>query len=153
MSIEKSVKKRKAIAIPQIKTLEEADAHQRKHGFKGFKISQEPVVKPKKLRGEPPKMNATEREFEVLLLAQKSAKLFLEFQFQGIRLAWGDCMVYKPDFNVQQHNGRIKLIEVKGAHIWDRDIVRFKGCKAEWKQWFDFEMWQRDENKSWNRIL
>lgn len=149
------MKKRKAIAIPQIKTLEEADAHQRKHGFKGFKITQEPQVfaKPKLLRGEPPKMNQTEREFEVILKAQLVQKLFLEFRTFGIRLLWGGCMYYKPDFNVHQHNGRIKLIEVKGTQLWDRDIVRFKGCKAEWKKWFDFEMWQKQENKSWLRIL
>jgi hypothetical protein len=111
------------------------------------------VTKPKKMRGAAPKMTQTEREFEVLLKAQKSHDEIQDYKFEGVRLAWGDCMVYKCDFSVVQRSGRMKLIEVKGPHIFDRDIVRFKGCRAEWKRWFDFEMHQRDANKTWNRIL
>jgi hypothetical protein len=36
----------------------------------------------------------------------------------------------------------MKLIEVKGGHIWDRDIVRFKGARAYWPE-FAFEMHQK----------
>lgn len=161
------MRKNKAVEIPQIKTLEEADAHQRKHGFAPLISSRERQLdrvhgavdlnerKAKKLRGDvrEVKMNVTEREFAVMLAAQRGRNEIQAYCFQGIRLAWGDCMVYKPDFSVLQPSGRGKVIEVKGAFIRDRDIVRFKGCRAEWKDWFDFEMWQRDENKRWNQIL
>ena len=46
---------------------------------------------------------------------------------------------------------RTKFIEVKGGHIWDRDIVRFKGCRAAWPQ-YEFEMWQL-KKREWTRIL
>ena len=152
-------KKKIAVAIPQIKTLAEADAHQRKHGFKpltGFTVQQEPIeLKRPKLRGEDRKrkMNQTEREFETLQLARKSRGEIVDFRFEGVRLGWGDCMVYKPDFTALRPDGRIELLEVKGAHIFTRDIVRFKGCRAEWKDFFIFEMHQRDANKTWNRLL
>jgi hypothetical protein len=42
-------------------------------------------------------------------------------------------------------------IEVKGPHIFDRDIVRFKGCRAEWPE-FHFQMWQLKKGE-WSRIL
>lgn len=143
-------------------TPEAADAHQRKHGFPGLEkfvakgqAAQAAVDKVVgKLRGtEPPKMNRTEAEFEVLLKAQISHGQILEYRFQGIRLRWGGGMYYKPDFTVRRTDGGIVLIEVKGPQIWDRDIVRFKGCRAEWNRWFDFQMMQRDANKTWSRLL
>jgi hypothetical protein len=45
----------------------------------------------------------------------------------------------------------LKLIEIKGAHIWDRDIVRFKGARAYWPE-FQFEMHQK-KNGIWTRIM
>jgi len=147
-------KKKKGIEM----SLAQADAHQRKHGFKpllqqAVDETLEKLGKKKKLRGiEPPKMNKTEAEFEVFLKARKSARQILDYSFQGIRLRWGGNMNYKADFSEQRLDGRIVLIEVKGAQIWDRDIVRFKGCRAEWKNWFDFEMWQKTEGQ-WNRLL
>lgn len=45
----------------------------------------------------------------------------------------------------------VTLIEVKGAHIWSRDLVRFKGCRAEWPM-FQFEMHQLVRG-TWTRIL
>ena len=176
----KVLKKKRAIAIPQIKTLEEADAHQRKHGFAPLITAREKqldqvhgevdlrnfvergqnaqravdaeIKKATKLRGEKRKINQTEREFEVLLKARMSRGEIVEYRFEGVRLGWGDCMVYKPDFTARRPDGRIELLEVKGAHIRDRDIVRFKGCRAEWKDFFIFEMHQKKDHQ-WSRIL
>ena len=145
------MKKRKALSL----TLEQADAHQRKHGFaplkKAFVEVADYAVTKGKLRGKLRQMNVTEREFSLLLDAQKLRREILDWRFEGVRLRWGDCMVYKPDFTVRAV--RIRLIEVKGAHIRDRDIVRFKGCRAEWKDWFDFELHQKDERGQWTRLL
>lgn len=153
-------------------TPQQADAHQRKHGFPGVleKFAQKGQAaqaavdkltgvnlsgkKPKQLRGtEPPKMNGTEAEFEVLLKAQVAEGAIDDYRFQGTRLRWGGGMYYKSDFTTRRSDGVITVIEVKGPQIWDRDIVRFKGCRAEWKEWFIFEMWQRDANKTWSRLL
>ncbi len=71
-------------------------------------------------------------------------------------LRWGNCMYYKPDF---MEDGRVngepilkpRLIEVKGAHIYSRDLVRFKGCAAEWGWHFTFELHQWKDRK-WTRL-
>lgn len=72
----------------------------------------------------------------------------------GVRLRWGGNMNYTGDFYVESV-GRAKplLIEVKGPHIKSRDIVRFRGCREEWRHVFDFEMWQEDRAKNWSKIL
>lgn len=141
-------------------TAEEAAAHQKKHGFpieqfvKKGQAAQAAVDKliPKKLRRlEPPKMNQTEREFSMFLEARKTKGEITSYKFQGVRLMWGDGMIYKPDFNALRSDGRIELIEVKGAKIWDRDTVRFKGARAEWRDFFIFEMHQKLEGQ-WNRL-
>lgn len=72
----------------------------------------------------------------------------------AISLRWGKTMRYKPDFFVPigwSDSVRHRLIEVKGAHIYDRDIVRFKGCAAEWDRMFDFELHQW-KNGEWTRL-
>jgi hypothetical protein len=128
-------------------------------------------------------MTRPERDFSLILEAQKRAGEIARCEFEGIRLKWGvdpdtgAAMWYKPDFlvvvlptlNVQ--NGEtivdainkhgmaeerfstgIKVIEVKGPWISERDLVRFKGCRAAWPE-FDFEMHQRDREGQWTRIL
>ena len=103
----------------------------------------------KRRRGIP---NKTEAEFALMLEAQKRKGEIVRYEFEGITLRWAD-MRYTPDFVVfeydynelpmyQGQQGRIKLIEVKGGHIWDRDIVRFKGARAYWPE-FAFEMHQK----------
>ena len=147
-------------------SLADADAHQRKHGFAPIISAREKRLaalhsevdlnkrKGKKLRGDTPQMNKTEREFSLFLEARKRRGEIVDWRFQGVRLAWGGCMVYKGDFTVFRFdNPWLLIIEVKGPFIRDRDIVRFKGCRAEWQRWFDFEMHQRDSNKQWNKVL
>lgn len=65
--------------------------------------------------------------------------------------AAGHYMSYSPDMSYDA-DGRTVLVEVKGAHVRSRDIVRFKGCRAEWCGMFDFAMWQW-ANREWRRIL
>lgn len=97
-------------------------------------------------------MNKTERDYSHILEAQKRKGELALYKFEGIRLIWGGGMTYTPDFSVQFYGGRIALIEVKGAHIRDRDTVRFKGCRNEWQEWFDFEFHQRKDGQ-WRRLL
>ena len=66
-------------------------------------------------------------------------------------LRWGNCMTYKPDFLKGTRAEACTIIEVKGGHIFDRDIVRFKGCAAEWGWLFQFEMHQWNGGE-WTRI-
>jgi hypothetical protein len=102
-------------------------------------------------------MNKTESEYALILEALKRKGEILRYEFEGITLRWAD-MKYTPDFVVftteaitdHIEHTCIKLIEVKGGHIWDRDIVRFKGARAYWPE-FAFEMHQRKAG-SWKRI-
>jgi hypothetical protein len=108
------------------------------------------------LSGRHKNMNKTEREFAWMLEAQKRAGKILRYEYEGITVKWAG-MRYTPDFVVfntfvldlenkelvrKSSCNPIKLIEVKGAHIWDRDIVRFKGARDYWPE-FQFEMWQK----------
>lgn len=138
-------------------TLAEANEHQRKHGFppvgKTLVEVFEHAEKTKKLRVGMRPMNQTEREFAAMLERQKQAGCVLEYRFEAIALKWGDGMTFKSDFVVRRHaDVPITLIEIKGVHIWKHAIVRFKGCRAEWKQWFDFEFWQKLHG-SWTQLL
>jgi len=102
-------------------------------------------------------MNKTEAEFARILHVQKQEGEILRYEFEGITLRWAD-MRYTPDFVVidaLQPDSKpglivLTLIEVKGAHIWDRDIVRFKGARAYWPE-FAFEMHQRTK-QGWKRL-
>lgn len=105
---------------------------------------------------EPPKpreMNDTERAYSVILENQKQAGSILSWRYEGMRLKWGGCMSYKPDFVVFRMVGGqpvIEMHEIKGPHIWSRDRVRFLGCRNEWPE-FSFEMWQRIKGE-WKRL-
>ena len=102
------------------------------------------------------KMNKTEADFARILEAYKQKGEIADYVFEGITLRWGQdtetgrTMAYTPDFVETMKSGEIRMIEVKGAHVWSRDLVRFKGCRACWPQ-FKFEMWQKAQG-SWKRI-
>lgn len=165
----------------QIKTKAEAEAHQRKLAAKGqIKLPQflideakgvpssclPPQVEEKRARPRR-SMTRPEREYSLILEAQKRAGEILEYLYEGMRLKWGVdpdtglAMWYKADFVVTKKGGVLydggllcypmKLIEVKGPWINPRDLVRFKGCRAAWPQ-FQFEMHQRDKDGRWTRI-
>lgn len=107
---------------------------------------------PKNLVFAPKQPNKTEAEYGRILASEHRGCPVI---FEGIRLKWGDTMHYTPDWLVIRPAENYRnwlLIEVKGSHIWSRDAVRFKGCAAQWKAHFDFQMWQKDKG-IWSRIL
>jgi len=90
-------------------------------------------------------MNKTETEYSLILEGARGLGQILRWEFEGITLRWAG-MRYTPDFVVFVKTGEpvvgIKMIEVKGNHIWSRDVVRFKGARAYWPE-LAFEMWQK----------
>lgn len=99
--------------------------------------------KPRKAR----QMNRTESRYAGFLTAQQEFGSILGWKYEGIRLKWGvdkdgNAMWFKPDFIVFREGQKMLCVEVKGAHIFDKAPVRYKGCRAEWDHVFDFEMWQ-----------
>ncbi len=142
-------------------TRAQAEAHQRKHGFllKRTQAHVDAALAGKPLyRGNKRRMNATETAYALILEAMKRRGEILRYEYEGITLRWAD-MKYTPDFVVfrqmtlthgTKYGWEIKLIEVKGGHIWDRDIVRFKGARAYWPE-FQFEMHQKKTGQ-WRRL-
>ncbi len=154
-----------------IRTLEEAEAHQRKHGFlaplsgpgkKGDELC-DPVAD-SRLKIKKSRMNKTEAEYALILEAMKRRGEIVSYRPFGMTLEWGidpktnKPMRYKPDFVVvnawadvdRPQCVNIKIVEIKGAHIWAKDLIRFKGCRAEWPV-FEFEMHQK-KGGQWQRI-
>jgi hypothetical protein len=142
-------------------TREQAEAHQRKHGFAvesvlGRKL--QPYQKAMLGLLPKPRMNKTESEYALILEAMKRRGEIVAWKFEGISLSWGadpktgKPMWFTPDFTVWVYGAiQVGLIEVKGAHVFSRDLVRYKGCRAEWGMWFIFQMHQKKQGE-WKRI-
>lgn len=67
---------------------------------------------------------------------------------------------YTPDFLVEdtfyQDNGsayvRHIFFEVKGAHAWKQDIVKFKAARAEFEN-YEFQLWEKDADGKWHNTI
>jgi hypothetical protein len=99
--------------------------------------------------------NKTEAEYGRILEAMKQRGEIIRYEFEGLTFRWLD-MRYTPDWIViyssaDARHHCFKAIEIKGAHIFDRDIVRFKGARALWPE-IQFEMHQKKEG-SWIRLF
>lgn len=112
-------------------------------------------IEKKTRREKSQKMNDTESRFALILEAKKRRGEILDFRYEGMALRWGvttegQYMSYCADFTVFDSEG-ITLIEVKGAHIRDRDIVRYRGCRADWPQFrFEFHQYSKGE---WRKVM
>lgn len=95
-------------------------------------------------------MNKTETHYARLLESMQTRGEIVRFVYEGMRLRWND-MIYTPDFVVFPTAGKLRMIEVKGGHIFPQAKIRFKGCKNQWPE-FDFEMWQKTKGE-FTRIL
>lgn len=139
----------------------EYEAHQRRHGFIINKDPVVPMAKNTDAAGYPihrpsrqPKgMNKTEREFSMILEAQRRQDIIARWDYEGITLRWGGLR-YTPDFVVTIATPTIpavKFIEVKGAFIYDDALVKFKAARAHWTQ-FEFQLWQKAQG-NWFQLL
>lgn len=104
--------------------------------------------------------NKTEAAFGLILEAgkQRGDNDVMSYKYEALTLRWGEdektgkIMRYTPDWVVRRFGpGNTRVIEVKGGHIWSRDLVRFRGVRAEWQWLFDFELWQK-KGGEWRRI-
>lgn len=100
--------------------------------------------------------NQTEARMLAICEARKRAGEIDSYRYEGLTLRWGrdaktgQAMNYTPD--VVTFKGKdCTLIECKGAHIYERDLVRFKGCRAEWSE-YTFELWQYKKG-AWTKVL
>lgn len=129
---------------------EQYDNYCRKHSQPPRNTDCAPVVEVPKPRGRQP--NKTEAEFGLILEALKRKGDIIAYSYEGLSLRWGGGMRYTPDWVVLIEDAPIKLIECKGGYIYPQDMIRFKGCRAQWDGRFDFEMHQKREG-TWQRIM
>jgi hypothetical protein len=126
-----------------------------------------PAKKKGKRKGE---MNGTEAEFARMLQKQVDNDQINEFAYESITLNWGEGkkrMKYTPDFvcvmgtRTARTMGipsktitfvRTKLIEVKGAHIYEKDRVKFKAAATHFADLYEFEFWQKKEGE-WKQLI
>jgi hypothetical protein len=137
----------------------EAEAHQRRHGFLpplGLgKGETKPVAGRTATRR--PRMNKTETEFSFFLEARRRKGEIDGWRYEPVRLRLADGAWYKPDFMSWTHDieelpsvAVVVFYEVKGAHIREAAMVRFKVAREQFP-WASFEMWQKKQGQ-WNQI-
>jgi hypothetical protein len=147
-------------------TVEQYNNYCRKHGFKT--LDENKIIKTGCVLKVPKAPNKTEAEYGRILESMKQRGEIVRYEYEGVTLRWLD-MRYTPDWFVvvrmchtwQENDPQrrdppwvsyvFKAIEVKGARIWDRDIVRFKGARAMWPE-IEFEMWQK-KSGSWMQLF
>jgi hypothetical protein len=107
-------------------------------------------------------MNKTEREFAMILEAQKRKGEILRYEYEGMTLRWPvgeEIISYTPDFIVflditcWSSLPLFKFIEVKGGFIkgkFERAIERFRHARTYWPE-FSFELWQKQKT-GWKRL-
>ena len=67
-------------------------------------------------------MNATEREYSLLLESRKQAGDVLWYKFEGFKLRLADNTFYTPDFAVMNADCSFECIEVKGFWMEDAKV-------------------------------
>lgn len=108
-------------------------------------------------------MNRTETEFSHRLQVMLKSGEIVDWEYESTTLRWGeiDPISYTPDFTVTSHTilagedsypfTKIIFIEVKGAHIWAKDIQKFKAARNQFTR-FEFQLFQK-KHQEWNQVL
>jgi hypothetical protein len=98
-----------------------------------------------------PEMNKTEIQYAWKLESEKRLGEIKWYGFEKIKLKLSslNCW-YNIDFMVIDKEDQVKMIEIKGGHIWDDSIVKFK-VACDLYPFIKFSMIQL-KNKQWNII-
>jgi len=96
-----------------------------------------------------PKMKKTESAFlERFIKPAKARGEIANWRFEGARLRLAADSTYCADFMVTRNDGHVEFYEIKGAHIWEDAIVKFKWAREEYKE-FTFFMAQFTKKTGW----
>lgn len=111
---------------------------------------QEEPTKPKPKPRNPRAMNKTEAAWAERLEAQKRSGEILNYWYEAIKLRLADRTWYTPDFLVHHPDGSLEFQEIKGGHIWEDGLVKFKVTREQFPI-FLWSMWQRKKTR-WIRV-
>jgi len=93
-----------------------------------------------------PKMNKIETEYGRMLVAQHGKE---NVWFNSIKLKVGeDTCWYTPDFAVRLDHDVLEFHEVKGGHIWEDSVIKFKAAKLQYPM-FRF-IWAQKLKGQWH---
>lgn len=98
----------------------------------------------------PRSMNKTETAWAQRLEIQKRSGEILGYWYEAVKLRLADRTWYTPDFLVQHPDGSLEFQEIKGGHIWEDALVKFKVTREQYPM-FRWSMWQRTKTQ-WARI-
>lgn len=87
-------------------------------------------------------MNKTEAAFARRLDGEKLAGDVVAYWFEAVTLRLADRSRYTPDFLVLRADRRLVMCEVKGPHVREDAVVKWKQA-AELFPMFLWQMWQR----------
>ena len=112
-----------------------------------------PEGRPLALPVEPPKrrpahtrfvMNWTEERFAQVLEGRRLCKEIKSWEFERYTFRLGPEMTFTPDFAVQENDGWLTLIDVKGRHKWEDATIKIKAAALH----YPFHRWQQAVLKS-----
>ena len=97
-------------------------------------------------------MTQTESGFAMFLEAQRRTGEIHSYKFEGVTLRLADNCRYTPDFLVVVSLSplKIRLVEVKGRHVWDDSKVKYKVAKDLYP-WAEWQLWQKAKGR-WSQI-
>lgn len=131
-------------------SITDAKAHAEKHGYT-LEVAgiapESPVAAQKPARGAK-QPNKTELAFRAFMAVKHLGTV--ELEFEAVKLRIGPNCYYTVDWS-NFKNPRPVFYEVKGGHIWDDSLVKFKAAKERHK-WAAFELWQKKAGE-WRRLL
>lgn len=97
------------------------------------------------------RMNQTEGRYADILDARKGAGEIVKWWYEEITFRVGvERTIYRPDFVTLLPNGRLEVIEVKGAHVWDDARVKFQSAAREYP--FARWSWMQWKNNEWKCV-
>jgi len=86
----------------------------------------------------------TEQDYALRLRGLKAIGGIRSFTHQPKKLILARGCTYTPDFLVIRPDGLVEYHEVKGQHVWDDSIVkwkcageRYRDCRFIWARWID----------------
>jgi hypothetical protein len=98
-------------------------------------------------------MSNAELEYAMILERMKRDHEIESYKYEGVTLKLADGCRYCPDFFVVVSSMilRLRFVEIKGRHIWEDSIVKFKVAKEQ-NPWAEWQMHQRSKDGQWSQI-
>jgi hypothetical protein len=113
----------------------------------------EVIPHPEKVLRHAKAPNKTERDFGLILEAQKRKEEIVRYEYEGVALRLADGCKFTPDYFIIVSISplKIRFAETKGPHLWEDALVKFKVAKAI-HYWAEWELWQKKAG-TWSRLF